>query len=355
MAKISLKQLRALTSGASCVAFLVGAIGVANAATPAHYLSAQQAQSQAPKPSADELKEAKKVEAAVDAAARQQAAGEFLKKYPKSPLRLQVAQLVLQKISEVQDNTQQIALAENFATIFNEPAEADLVQPFMIDAYITANRHADTFRVANAYLARHPEAVGVLTQVALIGIDQARTGNAQFVEPSRQYGVKAVELIEANKKPVNFDDARWAEYKKRLLPHLYQSLGALAYMTKDSASALARVEKAITLNPADAYNYLLLSSIYDDEYQALAQQHQAAPAGPAKDELLKRGQAQMDKVIDAYAHFLALSEGDERFKQAREQIMTALQPYYKYRHNGSTDGLQQLIDKYKTPAATPKP
>ncbi len=193
MSKVSLKQLRALAAGAACVALLAGAVSVANAATPAPYLSPQQAQGQAPKPSADELKEAKKVEAAPDAPARQQAAGEFLKKYPKSSLRLQVAQLVLQKIGEVQDNAQQIALAENFATVFNEPAEADLVQPFMIESYITANRHADTFRVANAYLARNPEAVGVLTQLALIGIDQARTGNAQFAEPSRQYGVKAVE------------------------------------------------------------------------------------------------------------------------------------------------------------------
>lgn len=356
MSKISLKQLRSLAAGASCVALLVGALGVVNAATPAHYLSSQQAQGQAPKPSADELKEAQKVEAAVDAAARQQAAGEFLKKYPKSSLRLQVAQLVLQKLSEVKDSAQQVALAENFATVFNEPAEADLAQPLLIDAYITANRHADTFRVANAYLARNPEAVGVLTQLALVGIDQARTGNAQFVEPSRQYGIKAVELIEANKKPADFDDARWAEYKTKWLPHLYQSLGVLAHVTKDRAGAVARLEKAAALNPADAFNYLLLSDIYNSQYEALAQEYKAAPAGPAKEEALKKSQAQMDKVIDAYAHALALSEGDERFKQVREQIMSDLQTYYKYRHNGSTDGLQQLIDKYKLPAATtPKP
>jgi hypothetical protein len=30
--------------------------------------------------------------------------------------------------------------------------------------------------------------------------------------------------------------------------------------------------------------------------------------------------------------------------------LQAVTPYYKIRHNGSTEGLHQLIDKYKTPA-----
>ena len=33
--------------------------------------------------------------------------------------------------------------------------------------------------------------------------------------------------------------------------------------------------------------------------------------------------------------------------------MQPLTAYYKYRHNGSTDGMQQLIDKYKKPAGAP--
>jgi len=33
-----------------------------------------------------------------------------------------------------------------------------------------------------------------------------------------------------------------------------------------------------------------------------------------------------------------------------EQVMESVTPYYKYRHNRSTAGLQELIDKYKTPA-----
>lgn len=317
----------------------------APAATPQQQPAAKPPQ-QAPEA---ETKEAMKVQAAADAAARLQAAGEFVKKYPKSTLRPQVAGLVLEKFNDVKDDAQQITLAENYLTVFNEPTEAEQIQPFAIDAYVRANRHADAFRVAAVYLARNPEAVGILTQLSLHGIDQARRGNAQFVDASRQYGIKAIELIEADKKPASFDDARWAEYKTKWLPQLQQYLAVLAYTSKNTAEALARLEKAAALNPADAFNYLMISDIQNVEYQRLAEEYKAAPAGAGKDELLKKGQAQMDKVIDAYAHALALSEGSEQYKQVREQMMADLTSYYKYRHNNSVEGMQQLIDKYKTP------
>jgi len=353
-----LRQLICVVAAAGACGALLTVPATTNAragnrgmATPDDALRATSQQQPAKPPQAPEAetKEALKVQAGADAAARLQAAGEFVKKYPKSTLRPQVAGLVLEKFNDVKDDAQQITLAENFLTVFNEPTEAEQIQPFAIDAYVRANRHADAFRVAAVYLARNPEAVGILTQLSLHGIDQARRGNAQFVDASRQYGIKAIELIEADKKPASFDDARWAEYKTKWLPQLQQYLAVLAYTSKNTAEALARLEKAAALNPADAFNYLMISDIQNVEYQRLAEEYKAAPAGAGKDELLKKGQAQMDKVIDAYAHALALSEGSEQYKQVREQMMADLTSYYKYRHNNSVEGMQQLIDKYKTP------
>jgi len=63
----------------------------------------------------------------------------------------------------------------------------------------------------------------------------------------------------------------------------------------------------------------------------------------------------IDRVIDVYAHFIALSEGVAQLAAIRQQEMQDLENYYKYRHNKSTDGMQQLIDKYKTPAKTKDP
>ena len=65
--------------------------------------------------------------------------------------------------------------------------------------------------------------------------------------------------------------------------------------------------------------------------------------------------ARLDQVIDAYAHFIALSEGQAQLATMRQQEMEDLEKYYKYRHNGKTDGMQQLIDKYKNPAKPKDP
>jgi len=55
-------------------------------------------------------------------------------------------------------------------------------------------------------------------------------------------------------------------------------------------------------------------------------------------------------VIDADAHLVALSEGLAPLQPVRQQVMADMESYYKYRHNNSTAGMQQLIDKYKVVA-----
>jgi hypothetical protein len=55
----------------------------------------------------------------------------------------------------------------------------------------------------------------------------------------------------------------------------------------------------------------------------------------------------MDEVIEMWAQAVGLAEGEALYQQLHDQLIQDLQAYYKYRHGGSTDGLQQLIGKYK--------
>jgi len=118
----------------------------------------------------------------------------------------------------------------------------------------------------------------------------------------------------------------------------------------DTAEAKANYLKASQLNPTDAYNFIMLAAMLNDEYQNEGKQYQSMTAGTARDEQLKKVQALLDSVIDAYAHAVALSEGNATLQQIRQQYAQDLESYYKYRHKGSTEGMQQLIDKYKAPA-----
>ena len=288
-----------------------------------------------------------KIQAAPDVPAKILAAGEFVKKYPKSTSRSNIVTYVAGEVEKLPDETQRITQLENLLTVFKEPGDLDVIDPILVNKYFIANRPDDGFRVVSAYLATNPNDVGVLTQAAIEGGEQAKKNNPKFVQQSQQYGNKAIELIEVGKKPEAFDEPRWNEYRTKWLPVLYQSLGMLSLVSGDKTDARAKLDKALSLNPADAFTYVLIGTLFNDEYQQLAVQHKSLTPGPLKDSVLKQAYEKMDQVIDMYAHAVALSEGKPEYRPLRDRLLQDLESYYKHRHGGATDGLQQLIDKYK--------
>ncbi|HKY05311.1 MAG TPA: hypothetical protein VJQ56_10500 [Blastocatellia bacterium] len=335
------------TLGLCAFAFLIGGT---SAYAQEQQPTEQQKSQQPAKPvqiSEGERQALKKIQDAADLAAKLQAAGEYVKKYPKSSKRGEVVGYLAGEIAKVTDSAQQTAHAEGFLAVFTEPAEAGMMTPFLIDAYIKAKRIDDAFRLATSHLEKNPGDVQMLTQMSLIGVDQIKAQNPKFIQQSQQFGLKAIELIEADRRPEAMDVARWGEYKTRWLPQLYQSMGLVAIVTQKPDEAKARLEKAAAINANDAVTFLYLGSLLNQEYQQLAEQHKSAGPGPMKDEMLKQAQAKMDEVIQIYARVVALSEGNPQLQRVSEQVMQDLTAYYKYRHNGSTDGLQEVIAKYK--------
>jgi tetratricopeptide (TPR) repeat protein len=300
-----------------------------------------------PSLSPDEQKMASNIVAAPDLAAKLKAAGEFIKKYPKSSIRSQVLGNLASQVEKVTDNAQKLTLAQELQTIFTEPAEAEEVGRVVVQAYADANQPDQAFAKGAEFLTRAPDALELLVQLVAIGTDQVKKQNPKFTPQTMQYTKHAIELFEGNKKPAGIDDARWANYKGDTLPGLYQALGLLYFSQGDSATAKTQYMKASQLKPTDPFNFIMLAAMLNQDYQDEAKRYQSMPAGPPRDEQLKKVQALLDSVIDAYAHSVALSEGVATLQQIREQYLSDLASYYKYRHGGSTEGMQQLIDKYK--------
>lgn len=300
-------------------------------------------------PSDGEQKAMAQIQAAPNVAAKLQEAGEFVKKYPKSSLRPKVVSYVAQEISHQEDAAQKATQLEGLLAVFKEPADSAVIEPILVDSCFAAGRLDDGFRVGAAYLAKNPDDLAVLTQIALEGANQAKKQNPKFVPQSQQYGPKAIALIESGKRPEAFDDVRWSEFQTRWLPILYQNLGMLALMTGNKADARAKLDKALSLDATDPFSFVLVGSILNDEYQQLAQQHTALTPGPLKDSVLKQAHSKMDEVIDVYAHAVGLAEGKPAYQALHDQLLQDLKAYYTYRHGGSADGLQTLIDKFKKP------
>ena len=308
----------------------------------------------APQAPEAEMKAAQAVQNAPDTNAAIAGADAFVKKYPKSTLRTQLMRVVAGRVEEERDAALRATLAENLLKTFNSPEEANVIKPILAQAYVGAKRLDDAYRVADpAAVDKFEDPLAMIITLTMTGAQEVQQKNTKYLQQSQQLGMKAVEMFEADRKPADTDAAAWNAYKAKWLPLVYHYLAVMSYTTGNAADAKAKIDKAAALNSSDPFTYLLLGRIADEEYEQLANQHKAAAAGAAKDELLKRALAQMDKVVDSYAHAVALTEGDARYEQLRAQLMPLLENYYKYRNNGSTTGMQQLIDKYKKPATTP--
>ena len=207
-----------------------------------------------PKVSPDEQKMAQAISLAPDAAGKAKAAEDFVKKYPKSSLRPTIAQKIADQIHEVTDGAQKIALAQQFQTIFNDPNEEEMIMPVLIVGYADAKRPDDAFITGTTYLGKHPDSVGVLVELMSIATDQAKQRNGKFVPQGEQYGMHAIELIEADKKPANMGDPTWKAYKD-LLPGLYQSMGIIEMVKGDRAATQARFTKALPGHILESWLY----------------------------------------------------------------------------------------------------
>lgn len=307
----------------------------------------EQAAPQAPEA---EIKAARAVEAAADAAAAVTAADDFVKKYPKSVLRPQVLRIAAGKVSGTQDAAQRVAHTESLLKIFAAPEEANLINPHLVHAYVAASRLDDAYRVGSlAAVEKFEDPVGIMLHLALIGENEARKQNLKFSQQSQQLGLRAAELIEGDKRPAALDAAVWTDYRTNQLPKLYNALAVLSFVGKDMAGAKGHLAKAVAAKSAEPATFILLGSIADAEYQQTATEHRSA-SGAARDELMKKAQGQSDEAIEAFAHAVALTEGNAAYDQIRPQLMQALEWHYKFRHDGSAEGMQKVIDKYKKPA-----
>jgi len=322
------------------------AVAAAPAAAAQEKQEAKDAKQQGPKVSRDEAKAWEKVEKAQGPEAKLQAAAEFLKKYPQGQLRPQVADYLATQITEVTDNQLQASLAETYRVLFNQPGEAQRMDRVLLAAYINAGRTQDAFAASAAYLSANPDDVDILNNLGVLAVNEAVRGDMKYLKQGRQHAARAVELLEADKRPEVMDAARWPAFRAKALPLAHQTLGILAEREGDKKTALAHLEKAVELKSTEPSTYLVLINLANQDYETLSLEYRASQ-GPARDAALKKVEAQVDKLIQFSARALAAMDGDARYQQVIPQVRQDLERNYRFRHNDSTEGMQQLIDKYK--------
>jgi hypothetical protein len=301
------------------------------------------------KVSGGERDAAAKIEKAKGTEAKLQAAAAFVKKYPQSPLRAQIAEGLSREIDQTTDNQAKASLALAFLDIFNQPNEAHLVNASLLNAYINTGQTKEALDLGTKWLAAHPDDIQTMQNLTILASGEAIKGNNAFMRQGRDYGAKAIALLEADRVPEGWDATKWPEFKQSALVSLYRETGVLAYKAGDKEAALPLLEKAVAMNSTDPGVYFLVSDLTNDEYQMRAKEYQVAGAAE-KQAAYQKVEAALDRVIDSYARAIAFTQGNAQYQQANAAFRQDLEKYYKFRHNNSTDGMQQLIDKYKRPA-----
>ena len=187
----------------------------------------------------------------------------------------------------------------------------------------------------------------------------ANPPNYSHAAEAADFTQRSIKLIEAGKKPTGVQN--WKQ--NEALAYLYQTLAIIEEKNKNMDKALEYHAKAGTLEPTNAAHFLACGRIHQDRYLKAVEKYQAVPEAektapepkPEVKAALEDVNKTADAVIDCWARFLGMTATKNDFGAVRGQVEKALVDLYKYRHPESPDGLQKLIDHYRSGATTPPP
>jgi hypothetical protein len=211
----------------------------------------------------------------------------------------------------------------------------------------TQKDFAKAYGMAKQVLADNPDNVKVLIALGYGGVFASETRNETFNDAAGGYAQKAIQLIESGKVPDT-----WAPFKNRedVLASLYYAEGFYSLKPKPESSIVnfikaAQIESDRKTAPS-TYYYLALA-YQNGPYKRLSEDYTRRfgnqPESAESKAALENINTMMDKIIDAYARAVALASKDPQQQGPRTQWMNRLTELYKFRHDQSDAGLNELI------------
>ena len=203
------------------------------------------------------------------------------------------------------------------------------------------------FRTGKVILADEPDHLKTIFHLAYAGYLAGGRGDDSFAAESLEHARRAMQLIESGAKPTD-----WQPFadKSDALGYLHFVVGELTF--KDDPAGSARLfRKALgfetTLRRTPVIYSRLAACYVASEYDPLSKDYTARFAGkdPSDESraALEKINGVVDHVVDAYARAVALSGDDPKYADAKRRWSDELTRFYKFRHDGSTEGLDALV------------
>ena len=207
---------------------------------------------------------------------------------------------------------------------------------------------AEGYALAKQVLSEDPENVKALIALGYGGYLATTTvKNETFNADSIRYARRAIQLIESGRTP---DEWKPFQNKDDVLASLHYAIGFVELKTRPEES-IADLIKAVQYESdlkKSPFNYYYLAFAYEKgPYQKLSTDYSKRfanqPETPESKLALENLNKVIDRIIDAYARAVALAGSDPKHQASKAEWMKQLTTFYKFRHNNSDAGLNELI------------
>jgi hypothetical protein len=225
---------------------------------------------------------------------------------------------------------------------------------------INDKKYAEAIPLGKDIVNDEPENLGILLNIANAGYAAQATGNnSSFNNDAIAEAKKSLQLIESGKAV-----EKWTPFESK-----DDAVGWLNYiiatMTKDKSPAesipyfikSASVEGTIKKLP---YTYNFLGAAYETgpyakqsaDYKAKYENKDETPESKLALENINQ---LVDRMVDAYARAVATSGSDSKYAGIKADALKAATDWYKFRHNNSETGLNEMIAGVLAKPLPPEP
>ncbi len=211
----------------------------------------------------------------------------------------------------------------------------------------TEKKYGEAYTAGQLALADEPENIKTLLDLASAAYLATGAGDEAVRASALALARQSMAQLEAGKQTTD-----WKPFAGPADAIAYLNLVIGDLILKDTpAEAVAYLRKAALSEGAIKHAptvYARLAAAYaKSEYEPLAQDFAARfatrEATPESQVALAKIFPVLERMIDAYARALALSQGDAQYNATRARWLQELTALYKARHDNSTTGLNELL------------
>ena len=221
-------------------------------------------------------------------------------------------------------------------------------------------KYAEALGLGKEILTDEPENLRVIIDLGYGSyLAAVSLKNESFNTDALTYARRAIQMIESGKVP-----ASWAPFKGKedTLAYLYDVVGRLSLKDNPAAAVSSFIKKAQfdTDLKKDPWTYYFIAAAYESgPYTKLSadykRDHEGKDETPQSKLALENINQVVDRMIDAYARAVALAGNDPKYQTQKKQWMEDLSTWYKFRHNQSDAGMNELIASVLSKPLPPEP